>query len=604
MRIRQPIVWGSVAALLAAAAFAQQPGTSTSQPRQNAGEVARTNDARMYAINGSTDPKSVLGRLEGVWKVEMRINPTQWHHTNSMRGSHGMNHDSMRHDAGSGMTGNQGTTGSTGITPGGVDNNPGTGTPGSNQPNTGDRAGFQAQPSAPTSNPDTPRTGTQPSTGTQPGTTTRSQPTDPANNQTGTGGDPTRTGVHDQTHTAGAGMDHAAMSAGTIVQGYSEKRWIMGDSILQETSVVPDLGTELGRRGGMDPNSNPNRIDNNRDAAGNIVNASQPVRDADGTPSIESYEAGRLFKTMSFLSFNEGTQQFDYVCMDSREGGLKHAAGTYDAGSNRIEFNVTDVMGGGHEMGHSGSTGATGTTGVDANRPYDPTNPRGNMTTPTGTPTSTGAPSSTNPSQPARTNDPNRANDPTHMDHANHNNPNHTNTGMGQPDQRRDWSSTQAMKDDDFRVVVEILSTDQHRVTMYRNAGSESWQERQEWSNLEGTITTPATDVNHPGTTKPEGTPSTGATPRPATGATPRPATGTQPATTPASTPAYNQPRTTTTTQPGSLAWDNSFDSPYGVIVWQATYTRVNGAEAARYRQNLLRADQLMQTTAEVETER
>lgn len=589
MRHRRTIVWTSVTALLAAAAFAQQPGSSTAQPRTATGA---TRDAAMYPINASSDPKSALGRLEGVWKVEMRINPIVWHEMNSSHAGRAYGNDAARTTT---TTSNPTTsttpgtnTGSTGSNPTNP-TNPGSVTPGTNEPNSDARPGFQPQPQTPpahttpgTTTPHT-TTGSQPTTGSTPGTPSANRPENM---------DPTRTTTQDGrrttgTSSTGGGMSGDAMSGGSVIEGYSEKRWIMGDDILQETCVMPDAG-EFSKRDAAHAGSTPS--------------ASRPASTS-GT-SMTAGDAEQMLKSMSFLSFNEGTRQFDYVMMDSCEGGIKHATGTYDAASNRIEFDITDVMGGGHDGQHGSGTRA------DSSRAYDPSNPRGSMpASPTQTPgTTTGNdpnrpydasnPRGTQPATPTQTpgtttgNTPNRTTDPTRAT-----DPSRPSMDGGTPDQNGDWSGEHAMKGENFRVVVEILSADQHRVTMYRDAGSESWQDRREWSELNPTTpasTTPGNDMSRPGSP-------------------------TQPGTTPATTPGTttgNQPRNNTTAQPGNtnltnrpvthtdpLAMNNSFNTANGVIVWQATYTRASAADAAEYRQALRDAD-LLQTTAEVETER
>lgn len=524
MRSINRITWCSVASLLAAAAFAEQPGRP--QPGGNSPTPAQPGTPRAQSSGSYGDPTSILKGLEGMWRVDMRINPAQWDLSQARAGQNG-----------------------TGQTPG------------------VDRSSNDGRP------------GTPPSTD-QPRTTTPSNPSDP--NRPGSSGNTSGNNTGNNTgNNSGnnAATDAMAYSDGVASQGYCEKRWVLGGEILQESSVIPDLGAVM--TPGMDTNGTS--------PATGTTPASTPSQT--GRPSIEALEAGRMFQGLSFLSFDEATQRFDFVCMDTRQSGIHHATGTFDASTNRIEFDIQDVMGGsesgmGERMDGSMRRGNDGYS-TPATQPgaHDPNDPNRPQATPGANPTNAANPSTQNPArttpgQPTRPAQPEQANPAQQqMYEIRANNAGH---GMGGT----------------MHVVVEILSPDQHRVTMYRGNSGQIWSDQPmspggnsgSNGNNSGNNVAPGTDPSRTRQTGSNGQPST----------TPSTAPSTNPSSNP--TTSANNPPTgqSPSSQPNGLNSEQTrLAERYGAVIWQATYTRVDGAEASRYRQFIQRADQLMQATAD-----
>jgi hypothetical protein len=91
--------------------------------------------------------------------------------------------------------------------------------------------------------------------------------------------------------------------------GYAERKLVLGENILQETIVVPDMDMGMKDR--------------------------QPTQ----TPSPDGNRADHDgFRGMSFISFDEGDQSYRIVFMDSKHNDMHVDAGTYDASRSRIVF--------------------------------------------------------------------------------------------------------------------------------------------------------------------------------------------------------------------------------------------------------------------------
>jgi hypothetical protein len=587
MRSRHCLAWGSVAALLSAAALAQQPETnpsrrdSATQPGRNTATQPATNPGRMTGLR-SSDPKMILNDMDGVWRVEMRVNPEKFEHMN-MRGhmDRGM-HDGMDRDA------------------------------------TNRDINRDANRDV---NRDANRPGAQPTDRDNALNNERNQPNNNNNNlnndrtQPNLINDPTR-GMHND-------LDRAM-----VLEGYCEKRWIMGGDILQETFVIPDIGAAWGDN---DSARNMNDGENLRNA-----NNDEGVQ-----PSLENLESGRMLQTLCFLAFNEDNNTFDYVNMDSMQGKIKHATGTFDASTGVIEFDVRDVMGGGMDHGVNNPNrhmdpnyrDATREPGMidnpnSRNQPGRPITPGADNTTgnrPGATGTDPSSPSTTNPAAVTPGSPQDRQ--PTNPDRATQPGREMDNDRMRQDRLEQDRLNQDRLNEtrmydlrgdsgENFKVVVEILSPDQHRISMYQDDAGRSGMTSPTSVNTPNTIrSTTTTTPSRTTTTTPgqnnqpnevEGTPGFQPLPNPdqpvPAGSDPTPTT---PDRDPGSTTNTTQPRTTTTptttTQPirpaTPIAGNSGFQSAYGTLVWQATYTRVDGAQASRYRQFLERADQLMQAS-------
>lgn len=108
-----------------------------------------------------------------------------------------------------------------------------------------------------------------------------------------------------------------APAGSKVVTGYSNVKLILGDRVLQETTVLPDMKAKMDR--GMDRDSS-----------------------TDDKPARQSGKAAgdEKFKGVSLLSFNENDRTYSMVFVDNCQGEMRHCTGTYEAGANRIVFNA------------------------------------------------------------------------------------------------------------------------------------------------------------------------------------------------------------------------------------------------------------------------
>lgn len=103
------------------------------------------------------------------------------------------------------------------------------------------------------------------------------------------------------------------MIGGKSFVGYAETRLIMGDHILQQQIVVPDMMNDgLGRE--------PGRVDGAPGAGNDMVTNNG------------------MYRGMSFLAFDDAANEYTIVFLDSRRGEIHCDKGTYDESSRRIVF--------------------------------------------------------------------------------------------------------------------------------------------------------------------------------------------------------------------------------------------------------------------------
>lgn len=257
-------------------------------------------------------------------------------------------------------------------------------------------------------------------------------------------------------------------------------------------------------------------------AAGRDTDASAPSRDRSAAASLRD---DGLCRKLSFLSFDKSTRQYSAVFMDDKSGEIEYRTGSYDAGARRIVFNSRGGHGADRSLGwESGDPGRVSPSpGAPGQRPGDTTG-----TTP-------GA-------------DPDRALQPGRPDGE---------TAMA-------WRGNKG-----HRVVLEILDSNSHRVTMYEDWGFGTGSPT---STTTPTTTTPASPAGGQPTPTP-GTPSsTPGSPSTTPGTPGSPAT-----TTPPSTPG------TTTSQPST--------GEFGRILYEATYSRLTATDEAKYRSWIDKAD-------------
>jgi len=110
------------------------------------------------------------------------------------------------------------------------------------------------------------------------------------------------------------GTKHDGMMVGKTktYSGYAERKLILGEQVLQETAVVPDMMMDDRT---TRPVTNPN--------------------DRAPTPDMAGRDA---FRAMSFISFDAPSNSYKLVCMDSRKGEIHSSIGTLDSGQNKIVF--------------------------------------------------------------------------------------------------------------------------------------------------------------------------------------------------------------------------------------------------------------------------
>ncbi|HLO42652.1 MAG TPA: DUF1579 family protein [Phycisphaerales bacterium] len=357
------LVSGSVLTLSAAATvFAQQeqPATRAAQPvRSTAQPLDRT----------STEAQ-LLRRLEGIWNVQIAINPTLFQ-------------KQVQDDA---KGGTPGTAWNDGTRPGSDTRprpNSGPGTDGSNpnqprQVNPTDRTnpdqrddGIRDRSADANSNQN--RDLAQPPRPSEispesRGTPDAGQPGNRADNQDASRNQPTG----QQGRTEMSNIPNAV-----TISGVAETKLILGGQILQQTVLVENMGQAMakpsvqpGNRPGsgaqpIDPNSSEHDATNPGQPAPNDENRSRVPgaehRDATMQPALGE----RGFTGVSFIAFDENSRTYSIAFMDSMHGEIRYDTGTFDAASNRIVFDGRDPgTGGGMNRPSSASPPSTPATGT------------------------------------------------------------------------------------------------------------------------------------------------------------------------------------------------------------------------------------------------
>jgi len=661
----------------------------------------------------------MLSDLSGIFRVDLRINPNQWYGNTAM----------LNPDGTPAATGQVGVTGQS-----------------------GGQSGVNANAGANNAN----------STNNQPGAGRTAQPAQ--GQQQGTPRDPSmQPGDRAGSNTMNSA---SALNGAVSVRGYSEKRWTLGGHTLQETCIIPDLAAVVNDMNQAQTDDSAQANTAGRNAAnlpgGNGAhNPATNTGDDDmdpgfGRPSMEAIQANRMFQGVSYLAFNPQTNAIVLTSMDSRQSDVMNATGQFLPGLNRVEFTVNsnssqfgfgasqtgnpqDTLSNQSNPQHTAGNNNTNSGNPATNNPNtfnaqtDPNRPAASTPSTTGNNNNNDNPNVPNPNQPGNnsnnpsnrgTGNPANQTNPSNQTGGNQNAGNQTgsNTGNNQPNdpnrppQTRDQNALNAGQGttnslnasagafDNVRVVLEFLSPEQHRVTLYRlNPGSNGdmyqnpYYVPQNNATLDAngrmvdaqgrlvdaqgrivdfqgrvldadgrpidpnsnkdpndptrTNSNPATDPNNPNTRQPQpGDPNRPATNVPNDPSRPR-VTGAAPATTAGQPPntVTDTPRTrpnnaadpntaaqpnnnnaqpgqpgqpgTIINQPGSNGANGTINAPgqlnnqFGhhsqnfagnisagdqgtwVVIWEATYTRVEGAQASRYRNYLQRADQLIQAS-------
>lgn len=436
---------GTTMSLLAGSLIAQQEQPRSSQPVQErpttpGGDIKSTGRPLNTTTGMRGDEPAVLRDLVGVWRVDVVCNADKF----MERG--------MRRDMKNPGDRTPSTTPSTPSTtkPSGTGND----TPNTNNPNDPNNPNRVKDPFKRTDETNTP------------GST---QPNQPSNNQPGADRERNRD-LNNNTPATNrdvqpGGGGQASIPGGKTFSGYAETKLVLGGNILQQTIVVPDMmqGNDAGRR--------------------------------DNVPGAGIAANDQMYRGMSFIAFDNNSNEYGIVFLDSRQGTIHCDRGTYDESGRRLVFN-----------GHEGS---------EMSAPKD---------------------------------------DMHKMDHGGN-----------------------------VRVVLEVLSPTQHRVTMYALDGgsgsSTNWRS--------------PNDIQLRNPAAPESTTDRGTAPTDGPGANNHANSDVNKLNRDNNDPNLNkdsgQPATgkTTTTQPGNTT-TRSTDLTNGTIIYQATYTKVSDSnDVGRYRRLL-----------------
>lgn len=443
---------GTTMSLLAGSLIAQQEQPRSGQPVQErpttpGGDIRSTGRSTTNTTGIRGDEPALLRDLVGVWRVDVVCNTDKFM-------EHGRNRD---RDMNNPANRTPATTTPSTTNPSGTRNDTST-TDNPNDPNNPNRV---KDPFKRTDEPNTP------------GTAQPNQPSgnQPANNQPGA--DRERNRDLNSNNTPNTNRDtqnqpgvpgQASIPGGKTFSGYAETKLVLGGNILQQTIVVPDMMQQ-----GLD---GPRR---------------------DNVPGAGIAANDQMYRGMSFIAFDNTSNEYGIVFLDSRQGTIHCDRGTYDESARRLVFN--------------------GKEGSEMSAPKD---------------------------------------DMHKMGHGN------------------------------VRVVLEVLSPTQHRVTMYASDRSTSGNDN--WKN--------PNDIQLRNPAAPERTTDRGTGPVDGPGANNHANSDVNKLNRDNNDPNANrdQPGTTkstTNTQPGNTT-TRSTDLTSGTIIYQATYTKVSdNNDMMRYRRLL-----------------
>ncbi|XVJ60452.1 MAG: hypothetical protein HEQ23_14070 [Tepidisphaera sp.] len=222
--------------------------------------------------------------------------------------------------------------------------------------------------------------------------------------------------------------------------GYTRTELILGE-VLQQTTSMPDLDSTMGM--GVDEmphskNGDHDKKDRIRDGDGD--------RDPSKGHSDRNSKHASGFKGVSLLSFDEGSKTYSMVFVSNCEDQMHLKNGTYTTNGNQIVFH------GSHD--HTFAAGAPSTSQPNE-RPN--TNSEAKPATPTDN-------ASANPGRGNEVVNPGNPNNPSM-------NPDDRTTQPSIDTARSNhataWKSTMS----GCQVVIDIISPDEHRVTMYATEG-------------------------------------------------------------------------------------------------------------------------------------
>lgn len=139
----------------------------------------------------------------------------------------------------------------------------------------------------------------------------------------------------------------AGLTGAKTYVGYAETQLVLGDNILQQRIVIPEMmrmgAGPMGVKMGSNENStNSNNVGNGNNTT-NPNKANNPDnrddRDIASRGSAIGANSDEMFRGLSYISFDEGSQRYHCVFMDSRSGSMHCDSGTYNESAKRLEFN-------------------------------------------------------------------------------------------------------------------------------------------------------------------------------------------------------------------------------------------------------------------------
>lgn len=385
------------------------------------GGAGRSTDPQRGANSANiASAESVLRDMEGVWKVDVRINPAAWSHMG------GDKSNKMKQDRPSGSDARRTTT---------TDK---------------DRPSSERD-SGSTSDPDAPHD---------------------LEKETDDHGRTDQGRKKIQTNTTMREVQPGeSQFSKTSFSGYAQTKRVLGENVLQETIVLPDMKQKM--PGGS-------KTDDRR------------------TASDDSLSEDNDFRGITMLTFDEHSNTYSIAFVDNCSGRIFHDTGTYDASSRRIVFNGKDVG----ERGNSGMNRDSGASNTDASRNRrDGATTSGNTNNNRNT-TDSGENRTTTDNNTDRTttsNNRNTTNNNTNRTTTDNNrSTTDANTGADRPQAHYhdDGAGYHGSRDmDDVRVVLELIGKNQYRATMYKVSPDEAagWTPP---GNTAQNRTLPADDAN------------------------------------------------------------------------------------------------------------
>jgi hypothetical protein len=251
------------------ATLAQQEQPKSGQPVQErpktpSGEIKTTQARVSSASTPSTTEPALLRDLVGVWRVDVLINADQWMHKGAGGGAHRDSNNTPATDPSV---------------------KPSNGTPSNVNPNDPSNPNRVKDPFKRTDETNTPST--------QPPATDHDR--DIKN----------RGGAISNDEQPAARI----AAGGKTFTGYAENKMVLGNNILQQTIVVPEMLMS-------------------RDSARRDNVQGAPVGASD-----------QMYRGMSFIAFDDSSNQYGIVFLDSRQGTIHCDKGTYDESARRLVFN-------------------------------------------------------------------------------------------------------------------------------------------------------------------------------------------------------------------------------------------------------------------------